>query len=161
MESYYQTGDQCVLRGIVKNQLWLVQSMIVVKDNRDESILLLLPGAQCAIPKEYGRWRETGKKAKVDRWQIARRNPLIPEEFTWQRNRILFFLEPEKYFSFCFGFMRRINLFIIMLTSNSRIHEAIVVLTHWIWTSTLLLMNNLLGNGRMLMNIKRGLMRAA
>lgn len=101
MNKYYQPGKHCVLRGIVNNQVWLAQSVIVVRDECEKSALLLLPGAQCAIPKEYGGWRDTGNKTNVNRWQIARRNPLILEEYFWKRNRILYFLEPDKYYCFC------------------------------------------------------------
>lgn len=101
MMRYYQAGDHCALRGIVHNQVWIVQTMIVVKDSEKESVLLLLPGSQCAFPKEYKDWRDTGRKKHINRWQVARQNPLTLEEFIWQRNRILFFLEPDKYYSFC------------------------------------------------------------
>jgi protein associated with RNAse G/E len=100
MEHLYKPGDNCVLRGIVHDQVWLVQSVIIVSDTIDNSILLLLPGAQCAIPKEYWRWRESGNKESVERWKVARRNPLILEEFIWQKNRVLYILESGKYYSF-------------------------------------------------------------
>ena len=100
MEKLYKPGDKCVLRGIVYNQVWLVQSVIVVSDKLNETVLLLIPGAQCAIPKEYWRWRDLGNKENIERWKVARRNPLILEEFTWQKNRVLYFLESGKYYSF-------------------------------------------------------------
>jgi protein associated with RNAse G/E len=101
VERHFKSGEHCVLRGIVNNQVWIVQSMIVVQDNDKESVLLLLPGSQCAFPKEYREWRDTGRKKHINRWQVAKKNPLILEEFIWQRNRILFFIEPEKFYSIC------------------------------------------------------------
>lgn len=77
-------------------------SVIVVKDEADETILLLSPGAQCAYPEGY--WlRKQGDFSRGTRWQEAKRNPWKLREFTWQTNRILIFLEPQQYYA-CFLF---------------------------------------------------------
>jgi len=95
-------GESCVLRGIVNNQVWLAQSVIVVKDEPQETVLLLLPGAKCAFPEGYTRWRSR-ETSGLTRWQEARRTPIVLSELDWQTNRILIFLEPGKYYS-CFLF---------------------------------------------------------
>ena len=103
MGDYRQAGESCVLRGIVSNQVWLAQSVILVRDGPDETVLLLLPGAQCAFPEGYWRWKRDKDRSQGTRWQEARSDRILLREFAWQTNRILIFLEPEKYYS-CFLF---------------------------------------------------------
>jgi protein associated with RNAse G/E len=102
MTRVWSPGDSCVLRGVINNKVWLAQSVIVVKDTPEETILCLLPGAQCAYPENYWRWRQ-GDYSAGTRWQEARSQNLAHREFTWQTNRVLMFLEPDKYYS-CFLF---------------------------------------------------------
>jgi protein associated with RNAse G/E len=102
VQIFREVGERCAMRGIVNRQVWLVQSVIVVKDAPEETVLLLLPGAQCAYPEGYAHWRKNDGYAYT-RWQEARRNPLVLKEFPWETNRILIFLEPKKYYS-CFLF---------------------------------------------------------
>lgn len=99
MSKYWAIGDNCVLRGIVNNQIWMAKSVIVVKDKPEETVLLLIPGAQCAFPEGYWRWKKNRDYSQGTRWQEAKREHILHREFTWQRNRILMFLEPEKYYS--------------------------------------------------------------
>jgi hypothetical protein len=94
---YREPGESCALRGIVNNQVWLAQSVIVVKDSRARTILLLLPGAQCAYPEGYWHW---GKDlSRGTRWQEARKDGFPIREFAWKTSRVLMFLEPGKYYS--------------------------------------------------------------
>ncbi|MBN1316981.1 MAG: DUF402 domain-containing protein [Anaerolineales bacterium] len=99
----YQKGDNCVLRGIVNNQVWMAQSVIVVQDKPKETVLLLLPGAECALPEGYWRWRINNDFSHGSRWQEAKSDRIVLRKFAWLRNRVLMFLEPEKYYS-CFLF---------------------------------------------------------
>ena len=99
MESYREAGETCVLRGIVNHQVWLAQSVIAVKDCPSESVLLLLPGAECAFPEGYWRWRKNKDYSHGTRWQEAKKDPIALRKFSWQTNRFLLFLEPEKYYS--------------------------------------------------------------
>jgi hypothetical protein len=101
LKEYREAGVSCGLRGIVNNRVWLVQSVIVVKDGPGESVLLLLPGAQCVFPEGYWRRRKNNDYSKGTRWQEAKRDPIVLREFAWQERRFLIFLEPEKYYS-CF-----------------------------------------------------------
>ena len=101
METYRKEGQSCALRGIVNGQVWLAQSVIVVRDGANETVLLLLPGAECAFPEGYWRWRRGGDRSQGTRWQDAREVHLSLREFAWERNRVLIFLEPEKYYSCC------------------------------------------------------------
>jgi protein associated with RNAse G/E len=99
MSKYWAVGDNCVLRGIVNNQVWMAKSVIVVKDKPEETVLLLIPGAQCAFPEGYWRWKKNRDYSQGTRWQEAKREHILLRKFTWKKNRILMFLEPEKYYS--------------------------------------------------------------
>jgi hypothetical protein len=94
---YREPGESCALRGIVNDQVWLAQSVIVVKDGPAGTVLVLLPGAQCAFPEGYWHWRNDPSSST--RWQDARSDTIRLREFAWLTNRILIFLEPEKYYS--------------------------------------------------------------
>jgi protein associated with RNAse G/E len=97
-----EAGESCAIRYIVDGRVWLAQSVIVVKDGPQASVLLLLPGAQCAYPVGYRNWRDKQASGET-RWQEARHPVFIHTEVVWQTNRVLIFLEPEKYYS-CFLF---------------------------------------------------------
>lgn len=103
MRIYRREGESCALRGIVNGQVWLTQSVIVVRDEPDETVLLLLPGAECAYPEGYWHWKRDRDRAQGTRWQEARKDEITLRQFAWERNRILIFLEPEKYYS-CYLF---------------------------------------------------------
>ncbi|MBA4385317.1 MAG: hypothetical protein C0410_11325 [Anaerolinea sp.] len=96
---YWKSGESCVLRGIVNSQVWLAQSVIVVEDKPELTILVLLPGAQCATPE--GVWRRESDKeyAHSSRWQSAPGEHFYLQEYIWKTNRVLIFLEPQKYYS--------------------------------------------------------------
>ena len=98
MESLWHPGERAVLRGIVNKRVWSALSVIVVKDTVEETILLLLPGAQCVYPEGYFRWKY-GDYSRGTRWQEARSNAWTFREFTWRTNRFLMFLEPQKYYA--------------------------------------------------------------
>lgn len=99
MSKYWAAGNNCVIRGIVNNQVWMAKSVIVVKDQPEETVLLLIPGAQCAFPEGYWHWKKNRDYSQGTRWQEARREHILLRVFTWKTNRILMFLEPEKYYS--------------------------------------------------------------
>jgi hypothetical protein len=104
MPGYYPEGGRCVFRGIVDRRIWIAQAVIVVRDGPEETALLLSPGAQCAVPREYARWRGGDRGPSFQRWQVAKRNPiLLDEDFLWRTNRILMILEPEKFYA-CYLF---------------------------------------------------------
>jgi hypothetical protein len=99
----WEVGQNCALRGIVNNHVWLAQSVTVVKDEPGETILLLRPGARCAYPEGYWRWKGNKDYSQGTRWQEAQNSPIIHREFAWHSNRLLMFLEPGKYYG-CFMF---------------------------------------------------------
>jgi hypothetical protein len=95
----YQPGQNCVLRGVIDGKVWLAQSVTVVKDAPHETILYLPVGAQCAFPAGYWRWRIHQDFSHGTRWEEAARGAFTLRKFEWMRNRLLIFLEPEKYYA--------------------------------------------------------------
>jgi hypothetical protein len=67
---------------------------VVVKDSPGEIVLALTPGADCMVEEHYPKGKKNGKRRwdfKTEDWKL--------EKFTWHTNRLLFILEPEKYYS--------------------------------------------------------------
>jgi len=97
MKRVWKPGEQAVLRGIVSKRVWSARSVIVVKDDLDETILALLPGAQCAYPEGYFHWKY-GDNSRGTRWQEANGKSWTFREFKWQKNRFLIFLKPQRFY---------------------------------------------------------------
>ena len=97
MNKIWKPGEQVVLRGIVSRRVWSARSVIVVSDSVEETVLALLPGAQCAYPEGYSYWK-FGDYTKGTRWQEAKDQSWTFREFEWQRNRFLIFLRPQRYY---------------------------------------------------------------
>ncbi len=100
MENLWRPGEIIAGRGIVNGKVWSAKSLIVVQDTREEKVLLLLPGAECALTEGYFRWRY-GDYSLGTRWQEARGNSWKLRTFPWETNRFLILLEPPKYYA-CF-----------------------------------------------------------
>jgi hypothetical protein len=95
LKERWETGEACVLRGIVDGNVWLAQSVLVVKDEPAATVLCLLPGAECAYPQGYVKWRSKGTPAET-RWQEASHPPYVLKQLFWHTNRVLIFLEAHK-----------------------------------------------------------------
>jgi hypothetical protein len=94
----WHLGDTAVLRGIINQKVWLAQSVIVLKDTIEETVLLLMPGARCAYPEGYWRWKQ-GDTSQGTRWQDVKQNAWKLRQFGWLNNRFLIFLAPGKYYA--------------------------------------------------------------
>jgi hypothetical protein len=68
-----------------------------VNDEGDETILALLPGAQCVYPEGYFYWK-AGDYSRGTRWQEAASGSWAFREFKWQQNRFLIFLRPGRFY---------------------------------------------------------------
>lgn len=93
----WNAGDVVAWRGIHNQGIWHIQPTIVVKDSRKETVLALLPGAECMAQEDYAR----GMKNARRRWDFKDK-PWRLEKFFWRTNRLLFLLEPQKYYSIIF-----------------------------------------------------------
>ncbi len=90
----WKPGDVIAWRGIFRGRVWHALPTIVVKDTPQQVILALTPGTVGMVEEDYAKNRKNGKRRwdfKEDDWNL--------EKFTWHTNRLLFIMEPEKYYS--------------------------------------------------------------
>ena len=97
MEKSWNPGEQIVLRGIYAERVWSARAVRIVKDTPSETILALLPGAQCFYPTGYFL-RKQGDFSLGDRWQEALSLAWTQREFEWQWHRVLMFLRPNQFY---------------------------------------------------------------
>lgn len=97
----WQPGESLALRGMYNERPWYVQSALMVKDSPREVALLLLPGAECAMPSGYIH-KKHGKQRDWQRWQEMLNPSRELEKFNWQTNRFLILLEPGKFYATIF-----------------------------------------------------------
>ncbi len=97
-ENLWNPGDAVALRAPINGRIWLAQSVIVVKDSVQETIVLLTPGAECVYPDGWWRWKH-GDSSRGTRWTDMKNDAWRLQPLTWQRNRILIFLTPSKFYS--------------------------------------------------------------
>lgn len=94
----WNPGDLTTLRGMYENRIWSAHSAAVVKDSPHESIVVVMPGAECEATDGYLNGKH-GDKGKWDRWEDYRSNNPILQKFSWRANRALCILEPLKYYA--------------------------------------------------------------
>jgi predicted RNA-binding protein associated with RNAse of E/G family len=102
----WKPGDAVVWRGIFKNRVWHAVPSFVVKDTLQELVLAVMPGTNCMVEENYAKEHKNGKR----RWDFKDKDWLL-EKFTWHTNRLLFLLEPEKYYSTIFFWNNKNNKF--------------------------------------------------
>lgn len=94
MTETWKPGDTVVWRGIYRDRVWHATPTTVVRDITDELVLVLTPGTSCMAEENYAKNRKNGKRRwdfKLEDWRL--------EHFIWHTNRLLFILEPEKFYS--------------------------------------------------------------
>ena len=96
--NYFSPGEVCLQRCVVAGRVWSAQSLRVVEDGPERSLLLLLPGAECALPQGYWHWKLQGDTSQGTRWEEALGPDLRLRRYGWLNNRVLLFLEPGKYY---------------------------------------------------------------
>lgn len=94
MTKYYQPGEQTLYQGVYEKRIWYAQSMLVVKDTAEETVLAVYPGMECAAPQGYINGRQTW-----NRWQDYLTNHRDLQLYDWHTNRFLVLLYPQKYYS--------------------------------------------------------------
>jgi protein associated with RNAse G/E len=94
-QTLWREGDNVLLRGIYNDQVAYVESLRVVKDSPQETILSIWPGAECAAPRGY----VDHGHALWDRWADTLSNSFHLKKYQWRTNRFLVILEPGKYYS--------------------------------------------------------------
>ncbi len=91
----WQIGDIVAWRGIYRERIWHAIPTIVIKDTPQETVLLIMPGANCMVDENYASGK--GKNGKR-RWDFKNEDWKL-EKFAWHTNRVLFVVEPQNYYS--------------------------------------------------------------
>ena len=94
----WNPGDSVTLRGIYQGQVWYIQTLLVVQDTEEKTVLALLPGAECAAPRGYLTGKH-GAAGHWERWEAYQAGQRALSPFQWQRTRCLFLLWPEVYYT--------------------------------------------------------------
>jgi len=98
MNRLHQVGKDIALRCVFNQRVSYVQSVTVIDDTEDQTVLLLLPGAQCAATEGYFTWR-SGDNSSGTRWDEMIKGDWSMREFDWATNRFLFLMWPKKFYS--------------------------------------------------------------
>jgi hypothetical protein len=100
MSEYRAKGDVAAWRGVFRGRLWAAHAVYVVHDSPQETVLLLMPGAECALPEGYWRWGHdrAGADTAGARWDDALSGAWRLRRFEWQTNRLLLLMRPGDYF---------------------------------------------------------------
>jgi len=88
----WQSGDIIAWRGLFRGRIWHAMPTFVIKDTPQELVLATVPGAVCKVDKDYGR--KDGRRV----WDFIETDWNL-DDFIWHTNRVLFIVEPEKYYS--------------------------------------------------------------
>jgi hypothetical protein len=102
----WKLGDCVTWRNIAGGRVWSAIPAIVVKDSPEEVALAVLPGAECMAPEDYSKGKQNGKR----RWDFKDR-PWKLDNHIWHTSRLLFLLEPQKYYSIAYFWKQAINQF--------------------------------------------------
>ncbi len=103
----WQPGEVIVWRGIFRECVWHVMPTIVIKDTPQEIVLALTPGTDCMVEENYAKHDKNGKR----RWDFKDEDWIL-EKFIWHTNRLLFIIEPERYYSTIYFWHHESNEFL-------------------------------------------------
>lgn len=103
----WKAGDVIAWRGIYRDRIWHAMPTIIVKDSPQEIVLALAPGTDCMVEADYVNGKKNGKR----RWDFKDEDWKL-EKFSWHTNRLLFLIEPEKYYSTIFFWDHESNEFL-------------------------------------------------
>ena len=103
----WEPGETVTWRGIYRNRVWHAQTVIVVRDAPNETVVALLPGTECIAPEGYLQGKDSNKR----RWNFKEKNWQL-EAYSWRTNRLLLLLEPEKYYSTIYFWNHESNEFL-------------------------------------------------
>ena len=96
MTTFWKPGNVIAWRGIFRNRPWHIQSVVVVKDDLpQELVVCILPGAESVAERTY---TEGHKKDGKRRWDFKNHDWEL-KTYAWHTNRVLAITEPSKYYS--------------------------------------------------------------
>ena len=96
---YWKPGAPCLLRGVYRGNVCNAGSATVVKDSAAETVLLLQPGAESALPAGYWRRKEQNDYSNGSRWLETGQPGFEMKPYTWHTNRVLWIMQPDKYYA--------------------------------------------------------------
>jgi hypothetical protein len=103
---YWQAGDAIAMRWLHNRKVFIAQPMRVVKDTPDETALLLVPGASCAVQEDV--WRAGGHQAL---WPVLQRGEWQMRRHVWHSTRMLMLVRSADYYSVCLFWDHSSNTF--------------------------------------------------
>jgi protein associated with RNAse G/E len=111
----WKPGDVIAWRGIYRECVWHAQTVIVVKDSQDETVVALLPGTECMAPEGYLQGKQSDKR----RWNFKDKYWEL-EKYDWRTNRLLILLEPNKFYSTMYFWDHATNEFLCYYVNFQR-----------------------------------------
>lgn len=94
MTNSWKPGDLISWRGIYRERIWHAQTVIIVKDTIEETVIALLTGTECIAAEGYLNGKDSSKR----RWHFKEKTWAL-EKYSWHTHRLLIILEPEKYYA--------------------------------------------------------------
>jgi hypothetical protein len=88
-------GTYVAIRGVVDGGIWSATAATVVEDSPELSVLLVTPGCERQLATSSGH-----KKDGALRWEAVKNGSWDLVSKPWERTRVLWFLEPRRYYSF-------------------------------------------------------------
>ena len=87
-------GTHVAIRGVIDGAVWSATAATIVEDSLDQSIMLVVPGCERQLATSSGH-----KKDGALRWEAVKSGTWDLVSRPWERTRVLWFLEPERYYS--------------------------------------------------------------
>ena len=95
--TYRRPGAPVALTGVFRRRVWHAVAATVVSDSADGAILCTRPGDQLNCAEHVVRHMK-GEPLPHSRWEEMKRGQWRLDELAWRRTRVLWFLEPGKYY---------------------------------------------------------------
>ncbi len=87
-------GTHVAIRGVIDGGIWSATAATVVEDSPEQSVLLVIPGCERQLATSSGH-----KKDGALRWEAVKSGSWDLVSRPWGRTRVLWFLEPERYYA--------------------------------------------------------------
>jgi protein associated with RNAse G/E len=91
----HPAGTHLAIRGVISGGIWSATAATIVEDSPEQSILLVVPGCERQLATSSGH-----KKDGALRWQAVKSGSWDLVWRPWERTRVLWFLDGERYYSF-------------------------------------------------------------
>lgn len=92
-------GTPVVIRGVVRDQVWIAHPVTVVSDTAEMLVVYLAPGAGCKVPQGLIDRKWGGHPNGGSRWDEQDGGQWRLADWIWQHRRALWLMPPEKYYA--------------------------------------------------------------